>query len=73
MPWPHQQERCQRGLDPAEKERVRRSYCGGHLRTLYVRDIQEGQPVGWTPVGTVCLRCHHVELNEEALPPEPRG
>jgi hypothetical protein len=48
--------------------------CYGILRVLYVREVIDGQPRGWRAVGTVCLRCHGVELDEESLPPErPRG
>jgi hypothetical protein len=72
MPWRHQQEHCHRRLSEEEDRRLKRSFCGGLLRTVYVRKMVGGQPQGHTPVGTVCLRCHHVILKEDALPPEPR-
>jgi hypothetical protein len=42
--------------------------CYGPLRTLYVREIVGGAARGWRAVGTVCLRCHAVKLDEERLP-----
>jgi hypothetical protein len=42
------------------------------LRTLYMREIKGGEAAGWRAVGTVCLKCHEVHLDEERLPEDRR-